>query len=296
MALYGLSVPIIAVLGVFVYVVSREDLGAVDSASQFDQSTVGVQITPQLPKIVEPATEVDDSDSEGSARLDSAPPPIVIPNSVYPEHPFELYLDNIAAAQDGDVEAQYQVLRALRECDDIYRSEEQIRELASRSSESHAVQALRYRLGRCTEMHDLFDNEELAAQRKHWYQAALANGHPIVRSEYLLLYTDNVVDARETLAIALTSGHHEAISLAAIYVSKISGTVDPLASLPWEYLACEKNPGCSVDSITGLLGDHFHQHDIDDLLRKVDVIKAHLASRDFNSLLPATDTNTPPQE
>ena len=280
-----------SIIAATVYVRSTSD----QTAPEIDESveTQSVMYSSEADALVETNDEPKDGTTDLGKQSHSngsdAAPPGYIPASVYPERPMELYNAHLTAAVDGDVGSQYQLYRALSECDEIMTSHAQIDELESRTNLTTSIQELRFRLNRCSEMHEsLGDN--LKEQRMKWRHAALANGHPILRAE-TFLDSGRLSEARLSIATALTSGDSRAFQLAGEYVGATQGHLDPLSTLPWEYLTCEANPTCAPESILELLSIHLPDHDVEALLEMAAGIRTRIAEGDLASVLPAESVN-----
>ena len=220
--------------------------------------------------------------------VNAAPPVDFLMGTVYPDLPLDVYLENVEAANDGDVEAQYRVFQSLDECDHAVRNEEDLEFEDTSRYPSGFQEEMTYRYHRCKDLHAMLQ-DDLKTQKNHWYSQALRAGHPLVAGHYSLLRTTDLSMARISVTTALTSGKHEAFELAAIYVGKTQGDMDPLKSLPWEYLGCERNPGCSIEAFEEQILTVMHQHDIEDIVGKARAIEMKITQRDFLSLLPTED-------
>ena len=204
-------------------------------------------------------------------------------NSVYPDHPLALYQDNIEDAQNGDVNAQYQVYRAALECQravDDYDALEQIRDT---SRNAQYVAEMEFLFERCAGLQSLVG--DVGELRQQWYGLSILNGHPITTGHYNVVYGDDLASAKQPISTALESGDHEAFTLAALYVRKVEGDYAPLAVEPWSYLACARNAGCNTAAfVNEYLQSEYAPHDVDEILRRAEGIESRLAAGE--DLLP----------
>lgn len=220
------------------------------------------------------------------AAVSTKSPVKFLTNSVFPNTPLDVYLKRIEKAEDGDVDAQYDVYRALLECQFALKDETRLREFETGAYNQSVVDEIKFRTERCSALRTVVANPD--AERKKWFSEAYANGHPLAMAYHQSVYGTDLALTRAAVAEALTRSRvYEAYEAAAIYMGRIQGDFAPLSVEPWSYLACTHNPGCDIDAYEEeILLAKYAPHDLTKIATEASAIEAAIDAGNLYDVLP----------
>lgn len=201
-------------------------------------------------------------------------------------NPAELYSRYISQAESGDQNAQYVLVTALQECQDVPSTTAEIDDLRRSGMPTDILKAVESRFQRCRPL--LVSVPDLNAEYQHWYQAALESQHPL-----LLVQQRNVdlEEKRERVKAAISADYPEpylysrAYLEAAILYREYPEQMDMHRDAAWQLVYCEASLKCnSAELLEYFRNEEYHAHDVEEILSIQSSIEAALQRGDWNAL------------
>lgn len=259
-------------------------------AQDTDKSIPGAGST--LPSPAEPPKRSEQSGSERTLATasgdNSVPrtPKDEVESALESLNPAELYLRYISQAESGDHNAQYVLVTALQECQDVPSTTAEIDDLRRSGTPTDILTAVESRFQRCRPL--LVSVSDLNAEYQHWYQAALESQHPL-----LLVQQRNVdlEEKRERVKAAISGDYPEpylysrAYLEAAILYREYPEQIDMHRDAAWQLVYCGASLKCnSAGLLEYFRNEKYHAHEVEEILTIQTSIEAALQRGDWNAL------------
>lgn len=199
--------------------------------------------------------------------------------STYPVLPEQLYDRNIAAAQNGDVVAQYQIVKALRQCLNIP-AQATIATLELQAADDKLLQKLNADAGYCAALFDRVPEAKLNQQYRHWYEQTLLAQNEMALAHHWFEHYQRFSQeqAKALLQNALSSGDDDVFHYIATYVGIFFPHDETLAEV-WAYAGCVRSAACNQQQLLRYYQDTFSAVDSEQIIAGAEAILQQLHER-----------------
>ena len=206
------------------------------------------------------------------------------PYSVYPFSPYDVYQENIEAAEDGNLESQFLVARAMQECMAVPNSAGRLQASSPRLS-VRALEIVSARYERCEPLfHEIVSPEQ---EYFRWIKAAIAGEHELALARDVLLHRFNEYsyeDAKRIFRDALYahSTNQEVYSnLAGYYANHARRAQYKNENQAASYLRCKYAVSCDLDSHMQRLRTEFQEHQVKEIIGISQAFEVAIRERDW---------------
>ncbi len=161
----------------------------------------------------------------------------------------KVYFDNIAAADAGDPQAQFNVATVLFHCQRLTPRDVIDNALRDGQMDTGLAEFERSRLTMCEELDSNVDQDFLPLAGKY-LRAAAEQGYPpaIARDMVFRPHVYSLDQARSAVLSLFQTDTVEAYTAGFYFVANYRDD-DQIGYLAWETLSCEKNPGCDMAAL-----------------------------------------------
>ena len=218
--------------------------------------------------------------------------------------PHTSYQQYLSDAESGSPEAQFYISAALGRCSAVsIRTEQEIDEIETIGEFSgEFIQQIKRTLRECKPLYALLGEVDINELRQAWLESSAAGGHHVAKILSLFEYPEppDQAEALMVLYAALEQSkgnpileeksYAAALKFYSIYIepSNISyGAVDHRRSNDrnaWDYLACQKSITCDIDEFTNLVGEHFYEYEVSEMVARASEISAAIIGMQWEKL------------
>lgn len=165
--------------------------------------------------------------------------------SIYPLLPAKLYLDNIEQAKDGNVNAQYWVARALKECEGVADESSFDELITENTAEDHIIKIIKARLHVCKDLLEIVTIDEIKSH-SDWLLLSAVNGGKSAASWLFMLYSDKY-DDKQSFAIVSNAIESDDLFLQSHVIGYLANFVPDSEVLisSWELALCNISAACN---------------------------------------------------
>lgn len=221
-------------------------------------------------------SHISDSERESASVVDDAD-----------IEPHLLYQKYLSLAENGDTDAAYVLVTALRECRNVIRSEDELTiEVMFRSPSQAVIEATRRNMSRCLTLFEMVP--DVQQEHDRWYKIVKDAQHPLFLVDQR---NRSYEEARQLVLLALYPKYPERhmnrpVFLAAsrLYLKYPEVGLDENRFHAWQLLACSVAIRCDYETMTKMMADELSDSQAKDIFALEAQLNESLESGDIDGL------------